>query len=50
MLLRHGIDPAIISLQGFTAAQMATESIQQLLQVSLAWLHLGAVFVPFLKP
>jgi len=33
VLLRHGVDPAIISLQGFTAAQMATESIQQLLQV-----------------
>uniref|UniRef100_H2ZNG0 Poly [ADP-ribose] polymerase n=1 Tax=Ciona savignyi TaxID=51511 RepID=H2ZNG0_CIOSA len=34
VLLNHGIDPTIISLQGFTAAQMATESIQQLLQVN----------------
>ncbi|XP_076814893.1 poly [ADP-ribose] polymerase tankyrase-2-like [Clavelina lepadiformis] len=36
VLLNHEVDPTIISLQGFTAAQMATENIQQLLQEAVA--------------
>ncbi|XP_054132675.1 poly [ADP-ribose] polymerase tankyrase-2 [Melozone crissalis] len=32
LLLSSGCDPSIVSLQGFTALQMGTESVQQLLQ------------------
>ncbi|MEE6485606.1 hypothetical protein FKM82_014347 [Ascaphus truei] len=32
LLLNSGCDPAIVSLQGFTALQMGNESVQQLLQ------------------
>lgn len=31
LLLSYGADPAIISLQGFTAAQMGNEAVQQIL-------------------
>lgn len=31
LLLSYGSDPSIISLQGFTAAQMGNEAVQQIL-------------------
>lgn len=31
LLLSYGSDPSILSLQGFTAAQMGNESVQQIL-------------------
>jgi len=31
MLLTYGADPTIVSLQGFTAAQMGNEAVQQIL-------------------
>lgn len=31
MLLSYGADPAVVSLQGFTAAQMGNEAVQQIL-------------------
>lgn len=31
LLLSYGADPAIVSLQGFTAAQMGNEAVQQIL-------------------
>ena len=31
MLLSCGVDPSIVSLQGYTAAQIAPESVQKLL-------------------
>ncbi|XP_048249327.1 poly [ADP-ribose] polymerase tankyrase-1-like isoform X1 [Haliotis rufescens] len=31
LLMSYGIDPSIVSLQGYTAAQLATENIQRLL-------------------
>uniref|UniRef100_A0A7M4EI95 Poly [ADP-ribose] polymerase n=1 Tax=Crocodylus porosus TaxID=8502 RepID=A0A7M4EI95_CROPO len=34
LLLNYGSDPAIISLQGFTAAQMGNEAVQQILSES----------------
>uniref|UniRef100_A0A8C7A4H6 Poly [ADP-ribose] polymerase n=1 Tax=Nothoprocta perdicaria TaxID=30464 RepID=A0A8C7A4H6_NOTPE len=34
LLLTYGSDPAIISLQGFTAAQMGSEAVQQILSES----------------
>ncbi|XP_073442034.1 poly [ADP-ribose] polymerase tankyrase-2 isoform X1 [Dendrobates tinctorius] len=36
ILLNSGCDPAIVSLQGFTALQMGSESVQQLLQEGLS--------------
>ncbi|KAK6494429.1 hypothetical protein HHUSO_G1000 [Huso huso] len=36
LLLSYGADPAIISLQGFTAAQMGNEAVQQILNVGSA--------------
>lgn len=36
LLLSSGCDPSIVSLQGFTALQMGTESVQQLLQGTAA--------------
>lgn len=35
LLLSYGADPAIVSLQGFTAAQMGNEAVQQILNGSL---------------
>ncbi|CAL4164207.1 unnamed protein product [Meganyctiphanes norvegica] len=35
LLLQYGIDPGIITLQGYTAAQLATESVQRLLTEDL---------------
>ncbi|KAM4030755.1 poly [ADP-ribose] polymerase tankyrase-2 isoform 3-T3 [Anomaloglossus baeobatrachus] len=37
ILLNSGCDPAIVSLQGFTALQMGKESVQQLLQEGLSF-------------
>lgn len=42
LLLSYGADPAIVSLQGFTAAQMGNEAVQQILngggsRCSLMW-------------
>lgn len=37
LLLSSGCDPSIVSLQGFTALQMGTESVQQLLQGMLSY-------------
>lgn len=34
LLLSYGADPAIVSLQGFTAAQMGNEAVQQILNGS----------------
>lgn len=31
LLLSYGADPSIVSLQGFTAAQMGNEAVQQIL-------------------
>lgn len=31
VLLQYGVDPTIISLQGYTATQLATEPVQRLL-------------------
>lgn len=31
LLLGYGADPSIVSLQGFTAAQMGNEAVQQIL-------------------
>lgn len=31
LLLSYGADPAVVSLQGFTAAQMGNEAVQQIL-------------------
>lgn len=31
VLLQYGVDPSIISLQGYTATQLATEPVQRLL-------------------
>lgn len=31
LLLSYGADPAIVSLQGFTASQMGNEAVQQIL-------------------
>ena len=35
LLLSYGSDPSIISLQGFTAAQMGNEAVQQILSGEL---------------
>lgn len=35
LLLSFGADPAIVSLQGFTAAQMGNEAVQQILNGKL---------------
>ncbi|MGH0182017.1 UNVERIFIED_CONTAM: hypothetical protein FKN15_007857 [Acipenser sinensis] len=35
LLLSYGADPAIISLQGFTAAQMGNEAVQQILNENI---------------
>lgn len=32
LLMSYAIDPSIVSLQGYTAAQLATENIQKLLR------------------
>ena len=32
LLMSYGIDTSIVSLQGYTAAQLATENIQKLLR------------------
>ena len=31
VLLQYGVDPSIISLQGYTATQVSTDSVQRLL-------------------
>lgn len=38
LLLSYGSDPSIISLQGFTAAQMGNEAVQQILSGELKWI------------
>lgn len=35
LLLSYGADPSIVSLQGFTAAQMGNEAVQQILNGKL---------------
>ncbi|KAG5841492.1 hypothetical protein ANANG_G00200060 [Anguilla anguilla] len=35
LLLSHGADPAIVSLQGFTPAQMGNEAVQQILNENI---------------
>ncbi|XP_063817725.1 poly [ADP-ribose] polymerase tankyrase-2 isoform X1 [Pseudophryne corroboree] len=42
LLLNSGCDPAIVSLQGFTALQMGNESVQQLLQEGLTFSNTDA--------
>ena len=32
LLLQYGVDPSIVSLQGYTAAQLATDSVQKMLR------------------
>lgn len=32
LLLTYGVDPGIVSLQGYTASQLGTESIQKMLR------------------
>ena len=32
LLLQYGADPSIVSLQGYTAAQLATDNIQKMLR------------------
>ena len=32
LLLQYGVDPSIVSLQGFTASQLAPDSMQKLLR------------------
>ncbi|XP_032648990.1 poly [ADP-ribose] polymerase tankyrase-2 isoform X3 [Chelonoidis abingdonii] len=39
LLLSSGCDPSIVSLQGFTALQMGTESVQQLLQALFSFVE-----------
>lgn len=38
VLLQYGVDPTIISLQGYTATQLATEPVQRLLHGKALWL------------
>lgn len=48
LLLSYGADPAIVSLQGFTAAQMGNEAVQQILNgSSVAILQMFDVLVCF---
>ncbi|XP_056386197.1 poly [ADP-ribose] polymerase tankyrase-2 isoform X3 [Hyla sarda] len=42
ILLNSGCDPAIVSLQGFTALHMGNESVQQLLQEGLSFSNTDA--------
>lgn len=39
LLLSYGSDPSIISLQGFTAAQMGNEAVQQILSGEFQQIH-----------
>jgi hypothetical protein len=32
ILLSYSVDPSIVSMQGYTAAQVATENVQKILQ------------------
>lgn len=32
LLLQYGVDPSIVSLQGYTAAQLATDSVAKMLR------------------
>lgn len=48
LLLSYGADPAIVSLQGFTAAQMGNEAVQQILNGSYAFQ--GLIFWFALRP
>lgn len=41
LLLSYGADPSIISLQGFTAAQMGNEAVQQILNGTYSIWGLG---------
>lgn len=45
LLLSYGADPAIVSLQGFTAAQMGNEAVQQILNGSCSFQWLMIWFV-----
>lgn len=50
LLLTYGSDPSIISLQGFTAAQMGNEAVQQILSgkskyVTIAVYSFSSVFL-----
>ena len=38
LLLQYGVDPSIVSLQGYTAAQLATDSVQKMLRGILIFL------------
>ncbi|KAM3913542.1 poly [ADP-ribose] polymerase tankyrase-2 isoform 3-T3 [Leptodactylus fuscus] len=42
ILLNSGCDPALVSLQGFTALQMGNENVQQLLQEGLSFSNTDA--------
>lgn len=46
LLLSYGSDPSIISLQGFTAAQMGNEAVQQILSGKFTQTNLLSV-LPF---
>ena len=32
LLIQYGVDPSIVSLQGYTAAQLATDNVQKMLR------------------
>lgn len=58
LLLSYGSDPSIISLQGFTAAQMGNEAVQQILSGEFhfpipsppGWGHLTWVLASHISP
>ncbi len=47
LLLSYGADPAIVSLQGFTAAQMGNEAVQQILN-GTDWIWGLGLFIWFI--
>ncbi|KAG9337925.1 hypothetical protein JZ751_027418, partial [Albula glossodonta] len=49
LLLSYGADPAIISLQGFTAAQMGNEAVQQILNGTASYSCTACLFCAFAR-